>query len=146
MQKCLLFTLLIIVILVIGSCHHHDHPPENPATTHLKNYLRLKKKSPDSALVELTQHAHLAFQAHPKAVEWAQLIARIDRAERASLPDILRLRRIELEMARDKNFPTKHLYMLEEQVLFWEEMKKELNAEGTDPHTFFTAFRLKIKK
>lgn len=145
MQTLLIVKLLVVLIMAIG-CHHHDHPPEHPATTHLKNYLRLKKKSPDSALVELTQHAHLAFQAHPKAVEWAQLVARIDRAGRASLPDILRLRRIELEMARDKNFPTERLYMLEETVFFWEEMEKELNAEGTDPNTFFTAFRLEIKK
>ena len=145
MQTLLIVKLLVVLIMAIG-CHHHDHPPEHPATTHLKNYLRLKKKSPDSALVELTQHAHLAFQAHPKAVEWAQLVARIDRAGRASLPDILRLRRIELEMARDKNFPTERLYMLEETVFFWEEIEKELNAEGTDPNTFVTAFRLEIKK
>lgn len=145
MQKLLIVTLLVGLVMGIGG-HPHDHPPEHPATTHLKNYLRLKKKSPDSALVELTQHAHLAFQAHPKAVEWAQLVARIDRAGRASLPDILRLRRIELEMARDKNFPTEQLYMLEETVFFWEEMEKELNEEGTDPNTFFTGFRLGIKK
>ena len=144
MQKLLIVTLLVGLVMGIG-CHPHDHPPEHPATTHLKNYLRLKKKSPDSALVELTQHAHLAFQAHPKAVEWAQLVARLDRAGRASLPDILRLRRIELEMARDKNFPTEQLYMLEETVFFWEEMEKELNEEGADLNTFFTGFGLEIK-
>lgn len=145
MQKLLIAKLLVVLIMAIG-CHNHDHPPEHPATMHLKNYLRLKKKSPDSALVELTQHAHLAFQAHPKAVEWAQLVARLDRAGRASLPDTLRLSRMELEMARDKNLPTEHLDMLEEEVLVWEEIEKELNAEGTDLNTFFTAFHLEIKK
>ncbi len=29
-------------------------------------------------------------------------------------------------------------------VLVLEEVEKELNAEGTDPHTFFVAFRLEI--
>lgn len=31
-------------------------------------------------------------------------------------------------------------------MLVWEEIEKELKAEGTDPHTFFTGFRLDIKK
>ena len=144
MQTLLIAKLLVGLVMGIGG-HPHDHPPEHPATTHLKNYLRLKKKSPDSALVELTQHAHLAFQAHPKAVEWAQLVACLDRAGRASLPDTLRLSRIELEMARDKNFPAEHLDLLEEEVLVWEEIEKELNAEGTDLNTFFTGFGLEIK-
>lgn len=145
MQTLLIAKLLVVLIMAIG-CHHHDHPPEHPATTHLKNYLRLKKKSPDSALVELTQHAHLAFQSHPKAVEWAQLAARLDRAGRASLPDRLWLSRLELEMARDNHVPAEYLNSLEEKVLVWEEVEKELNAEGTDLNTFFTAFRLEIKK
>lgn len=98
-------TFLFVWVLVLG-CHHDD--PEHPATTHLRNYLRLKKKSPDSALVELIQHAKIAFQEHPKAAEWAQLVARLDGAGRASLPDRLRLRRLELEMARENDVPAEY--------------------------------------
>ena len=134
-------TFLFVWVLVLG-CHHDD--PEHPATTHLRNYLQLKKKSPDSALVELIQHAKIAFQEHPQAAEWAQLVARLDGAGRASLPDRLRLRRLELEMARENDVPAEYLESLEEDVLVLEEVEKELNAEGTDPHTFFVAFRLEI--
>jgi len=140
MQK-LIATFLFVWVIVPG-CHHDD--PEHPATTHLRNYLRLKKKSPDSALVELIQHAKFAFQEHSKAAEWAQLVARLDGDGRASLPDRLRLSRLELEMARDNNVPAEYLKSLEEKVLVLEEVEKELNAEGTDPHTFFIAFRLEI--
>lgn len=140
MQK-LIATFLFVWVIVLG-CHHDD--PEHPATTHLRNYLRLKKKSPDSALVGLIQHAKFAFQEHPKAAEWAQFVARLDGDGRASLPDRLRLSRLELEMARDNNVPAEYLKSLEEKVLVLEEVEKELNAEGTDPHTFFIAFRLEI--
>ena len=40
--------------------------------------------------------------------------------------------------------PAEYLESLEEDVLVLEEVEKELNAEGTDPHTFFVAFRLEI--
>ena len=134
-------TILFISVLVLG-CQNND--PEHPATTHLRNYLRLKTKSPDAALVELNEHAKIAFQEHPKAAEWAQLVARLDGAGRASLPDRLRLRRLELEIAKENNVPVEYLKSLEEKVLVLEEVEKELIAEGTDPKTFFVKFRLEI--
>ena len=47
-------------------------------------------------------------------------------------------------MARENDVPAEYLESLEEDVLVLEEVEKELNAEGTDPHTFFVAFRLEI--
>lgn len=143
-------TALIILILAMGihisSCHRHDHSHDTPATTHLKNYQRLKKKNPDAALLELIQHAKLAFMEHPKAVEWAHIASRVDRVGKASLPDMMQLSRLNLEMAQDNNAPEQHLELLESKLLVWEEIEKELIAEGQDPHTFLIKFRLKIEK
>ena len=134
------------IVMMIGGCHSHDHSKEDPATTHLKNYLRLKKKNPDSALVELRQHAKLAFNSHPKAPEWAQIASRLDRAEKASLPDMLQLSRLNLEIARDNNVSAEYLEILESKVLVWEEIENELNTEGRDPKLFFIEFRFKIEE
>ena len=145
-MRLLIIGVLIIQIIISG-CHNHDHPhdPENPADAHLRAYLRLKKKSPESALIELTKHANAAFMEHPKAGEWAQLAFRMDRAEESSLPDMLHLRQLYLEMARDNEAPIEYIQILENQILFWEEMKKELKAEGRDPNTFYIKFSLKRK-
>ena len=129
--------------ICIGGCHNHPHLSEDAATRHLLQYFKLKKKNPDSALIELKAHANLAFNAHPKANEWAVLVAR---AKEASLPDMLRLSRLDLEIARNNKAENGDIRELEDDLLLWEEVKKELKAESIDPNTFFTAFELEYKK
>lgn len=141
-----LITFILALSIHISGCHPHDHSHDHPATTHLKNYLRLKKKNPDSALLELTQHAKLAFMGHPKAIEWAHIAFRVDRAGKASLPDMMQLSRLNIEMSRDNNAPEEHLQMLESKLLVWQEIEKELATQGQDPNTFLIEFRLQIEK
>ena len=142
-MKLALMSLLVIGILAWGC---REHPQETPADAHLRNYLRLKKENPESALVELTKHANLAFKGHPKATEWARLASRMDRAEGVSLPDMLSLNRLFLEMANDNSAGVEQIHAIEDEIRLWEELAKELEAEGTDPTTFFVGFRLKLKR
>ena len=86
--------------LFFSGCHEHPHQNETRDEPHLQAYLKLKKKSPDSALIELKAHANITFKAHPRANDWAELAARLDRAGKASLPDMQRLSQLVLEMAR----------------------------------------------
>lgn len=145
-MQFVLISLLTIGLLLSG-CHDSPHPHENetPANAHFKRYLKMRKKNPDSALIELTQHAKFAFKAHPKSSEWAQLASRLDRAGVASLSDMLLFNQILLEMAKDNNVRTEYLHTLEDEVALWTEMAKELKAEGTDPNTFSIKFGLKRK-
>lgn len=76
---------MIVIGIFICSCHDHPHRIETQADSHLQTYLKFKKKSPASALIELKVHADLTFKGHPKANEWAELAARLDRAGKASL-------------------------------------------------------------
>ena len=92
--------------------------------------------------IELKAHANVAFKAHSKAHEWAELTARLDRAEKASLPDMRRLSDLVLEMARDNQAETAYLHELEDNALLWIQLEKELEVEGTDLDTFFVSFRL----
>ena len=133
---------LFAIGIFISGCHNHSHPHETQNEPHLHAYLKLKKRSPDSALIELKAHADLAFKAHSKAHEWAELAARLDRAEKASLPDMRRLSDLVLEMARDNQAETTYLHELEDSALLWVQLEKELAAEGTDLDTFFIGFQL----
>lgn len=144
-MKFVLIGLLTFGIC-IGGCHNHPHPSEDAATQHLLQYFKLKEKNPDSALIELKAHANIAFNAHPKANEWAELVARLDRAKEASLPDILRLSRLDLEIARNNKAENGNIHELEDDLLLWEEVEKELKTESIDPNTFFSAFELEYKK
>ena len=69
-MKILIASLICVIVL---GCHDHSH--DDPARMHLRNYMKLKKKNPDSALIELTQHAKITFQNHEKSVEWAHLVS-----------------------------------------------------------------------
>lgn len=134
--------IMLVIAIVVSGCHDHPHRNETQTEPHLQAYLKLKKKSPDSALIELKTHANLTFDAHPKANEWAELAARLDRAEKASLPDIQRLGEIVIMMAKDNQKDMAHIQELEDNLLLWTELEKELKAEGTDMTTFYIRFRL----
>lgn len=136
------FISLLAIAIFISGCHNHPHPHETHTEPHLHAYLKLKKKSPDSALIELKTHADLTFKAHSKAHEWAELAARLDRAEKASLLEMQKLSDLVLEMARDNHVETTYLHELEDSAFLWTELEKELKAEGTDLDTFFIGFRL----
>lgn len=137
-----IFISLLAIGIFISGCHNHPHPHVTHTEPHLQQYLKLKKKSPDSALVELKAHANLTFKSHSKANEWAELAARLDRAEKASLPDLRRLSDLVLEMARDNQAETTYLHELEDGALLWIQLEKELEAEGADLDTYFVGFRL----
>lgn len=142
-MRLALMSLLVMGILA-GGCY--DRSQETPADVHLKNYLKLRKKNPESALLELMKHANIAFKGHPRASEWARLAARMDRAEGGSLPDMLSLNRLFLDMANDNSAAVEQIRDMEDEVRLWEELARELEAEGTDPDTFFIGFRLKLKR
>lgn len=142
-------SVLIVLLtfgICVGGCHNDPHPPENAATRHLLQYFKLKDKNPDFALIELKAHANIAFKAHPKANEWAELVARLDRAKEASLPDMLRLSRLDLEIAKNNKAENGNIHELEDNLLLWEEVERELKAENIDPNVFFNAFELEYKK
>ena len=130
--------------LFFGGCHEYPHQNETRDEPHLQAYLKLKKKSPDSALIELKAHANITFKAHPRANDWAELAARLDRAGKASLPDMQRLSQLVLEMARDNETSTAHIHELEDNALLWNELEKELKTEETGPTTFFIKFTLRL--
>ena len=131
-------------VLLFSGCHDHPHPNETQEEPHLQAYLKLKKKSPDSALIELKAHANITFKAHPLSTDWAELAARLDRAGKASLLDMQRLSQLVLEMARDNKASTAYIHELEDNALLWNELEKELKTEGTDPTTFFIKFTLRL--
>lgn len=138
------FVLIILWVLCLffSGCHNHPHPHETQNEPHLQQYLKLKMKNPDSALIELKAHANLTFKSHSKANEWAELAARLDRAKKASLPDLRRLSDLVLEMARDNQAEAAYLHELEDGALLWILLEKELEAEGTDLDTYFVGFQL----
>lgn len=140
------FVLILLSVLCpfFTGCHDHPHKIETQDEPHLQAYLKLKKKSPDSALIELKAHANITFKGHPKANEWAELTARLDRAGKASLHDMQRLSHIVLEMARDNQVSTEHIHELEDNALLWSELEKELKIEGKDPATFSIDFTLTL--
>lgn len=136
--------IILIIGIVISGCHDHPHKNERQPEPHLQAYLKFKKKSPDTALVELKAHAHLTFKAHPKANEWAELAARLDRAERASLPDMQRISEILIVMAKDNQKDMAYIQELEANLLLWTELEKELETEGIDPTTYYIRFHLTL--
>ena len=136
--------IILVIEIVVSGCHDHPHRNETRTEPHLQAYLKLKKKSPDSALIELKAHANLTFEAHPKANEWAELAARLDRAEKASLPDIQRLSEISVVIAKDNQKDMADIQELEDSLLLWTELEKELKAEGTDMTTFYIRFQLTL--
>lgn len=144
MHHVRLFWLLIAVF--IGGCHDHPHPHETDVGPHLQQYLKLKTQNPDSALIELKAHAQITFKAHPKANEWAEFAARLDRAEKASLDDIRNFSHIALEIAKDNKSENDYIQELEDNILLWDELEKELEAEGRDPAAYYIPFRLMSKE
>lgn len=109
--------IMLVIAVVVSGCHDHPYRNETQTEPHLRAYLKLKKKSPDSALIELKAHAHLTFKAHPKANEWAELAARLDRSEKASLPDIQRLSEILVVMAKNNQKDMAYIQELEDSLL-----------------------------
>lgn len=136
--------LLWVFCLFFSGCHDHPHQNETQDEPHLRAYLKLKKESPDSALIELKAHANITFKAHPRANDWAELTARLDRAGKASLRDMKNLSHIVLEMARDNKSTTAYIHKLEDNALLWDELEKELKTEGTAPNTFYIDFTLRL--
>ena len=132
-MRFLLILLWGLGFLFFSGCHDHPHQNETQDEPHLQAYLKLKKKSPDSALIELKAHANITFKAHPRSNDWAELAARLDRVGKASLLDMQRLSQLVLEMARDNKASTAYI-----------QLEKELKTEGTDPTTFFVKFTLRL--
>lgn len=59
---------------------------------------------------------------------------------------MLQLSRLNLEMARDNNAPIDYLEMLENKLLVWEDIEKQLTQEGEDPNTFLIEFSFKVEE
>lgn len=142
----------IIVLLTLGfclsGCHTHDHPhnTETPADAHLLEYLKFKEMNPDTALIELKAHAQIAFKMHRRAEEWAELAARLDRAEKTSLRDMRRLNTLVIEIETDNNASAEKIEQLTKNMVVWDEMEKELKAQGIDPNNYYIPFSLQRKK
>ena len=71
---------------------------------HLNEYLKLKETDPDAAFEALKTAASVLHDNHPKSDEYAKLLFDMDTAGVATLPQILAIDEIFLEIAIDNRY------------------------------------------
>jgi hypothetical protein len=101
-----------------------------------KRYIKLRDKYPDAALKAYIEYRNWMHHGHPLATEVAKMSAKMDMAGKTHIPEMLKFLNLELEMANDLQSSEKHIEELEENILFWTELAKDLKIDGEDPADF----------
>ena len=107
---------------------------------HLNKYLELKESDPDAALEALKTAVSVLHDNHPKSDEFAKHLFDMDTAGVATLPQLLALDEIMLEIAIDNHYGQELIQHQKEVIQETKERIKELRREGQDPDEFTQPF------
>ena len=104
---------------------------------YMLKYLELKDTDNPEALKALRISLYIQAKGdHPLLEEWIVLAHKIFREKEATLPELLRGKQIELQIARDNDESRKHIKALEEETEQFEHQIKDLKAQGVNPQEF----------
>ena len=102
-----------------------------------RKYLELKDKDDPEALEALRISLYIYAKGdHPLLEEWVVLTHKIFREQETTLPELLRAKQIELQIARDNDENRKHIKTLEEDIEQFEHEIKDLKDQGVNPQEF----------
>ena len=107
---------------------------------HLNKYIELKETDPDAAFEALKTASSVLYDNHPKSGEYAKLLFDRDTAGVATLPQILAMEEILLEIAIDNRYGQELIQHLKEAIQETKEQIKELKGDGIDPDEFTQPF------
>ena len=113
---------------------------EAASRVHLNKYLELKETNPDAAFEALKTAASVLHDNHPKSDEYAKLLFDMDTAGVATLPQILAIDEILLEIAIDNRYGQELIQHQKEAIQETKERLKELERDGIDPDEFTEPF------
>ena len=159
-------TITIVVLIGLLGCGDTDSqepilipevPPEEVAGTgntlealkerevasreHLNKYIELKESDPDAALEALIIAASILHDDHPKSEEYAKRLFDLDIAGVATLPQMLALDEIILEIAIDNRYGQELIQHQKEVIEETKEEIKSLEKDGIDPDEFTKTFK-----
>ncbi len=98
-----------------------------------KKYIKLRETRPNEALKAYIEYYNWMYYGHPLAEKIARISARMDMAGETTIPDMLQLLNLKLEMIKDLKLTTKaHIAELEADIRFWNELGAELVANGRE--------------
>ena len=107
---------------------------------HLNKYLELKETDPDAAFEALKVAASVLHDNHPKSAAYARLLFDMDTTGVATLPQILAIDEILLEIAIDKHYGQELIQHQKEAIKETKERIDELKKNGIDPDEFTQPF------
>ena len=107
---------------------------------HLNKYIELKETDPDAALEALKTATSVLHDNHPKSDEYAKLLFNMDTAGVATLPQILAIDEIFLEIAIDNRYGQEIIQHQKEAIEETKEQIDELKKDGIDPDEFTQPF------
>ena len=107
---------------------------------HLNKYPELKETDPDAAFEVLKTATSILHDNHPKSDEYAKLLFDRDIAGVATLPQILAMEEIFLEIAMDNRYGQELIQHQKEAIQETKERIKELKRNGIDPDEFTQPF------
>lgn len=132
---------------------------------HLKAYMQLKDQNPNDAFDELKKAAIIVWSAHPRSVEWALLVFRLEGAGNASISDMIHRNELEIEMARDVAESERFVFRLDEtekenvrnaykdmakyheaRLEFWQGEKEAAEAAGQNPAHVFIKWTVELEE
>ena len=132
---------------------------------HLKAYMQLKDQNPNDAFDELKKAAIIVWSAHPRSVEWALLVFRLEGAGNASISDMIHRNELEIEMARDVAESERFVFRLDEtekenvrnaykdmakyheaRLEFWQREKEAAEAAGQNPAHVFIKWTVELEE
>ena len=103
---------------------------------HLNKYLELKETDLDAAFEALKVAAAVLHDNHPKSDEYAKLLFDMDTAGVATLPQVLAIDEIFLEIAIDNRYSHELIQHQKEAIKETKERIDELKKDGIDPDEF----------
>ena len=132
---------------------------------HLKAYMQLKDQNPNDAFDELKKAAIIVWSAHPRSVDWALLVFRLEGAGNASISDMIHRNELEIEMARDVAESERFVFRLDEtekenvrnaykdmaehheaRLEFWQGEKEAAEAAGQNPAHVFIKWTVELEE
>ena len=130
----------LIALLGCGDTVEAYKAREVASREHLNKYLELKETDPDAALEALKTAASVLHDNHPKSDEYAKRLFDMGTAGVATLPKILTLDEILLEIAIDNHYGQELIQHQKEAVQEMKERIQELKRDGIDPDEFTVPF------
>ena len=107
---------------------------------HLNRCLELKETDPDAAFEALKVAVSVLHDNHPKSDEYAKLLFDMDTAGVATLPQVLAIDEIFLEIAIDNRYGHELIQHQKEAIKETKERIDELKKDGIDPDEFTEPF------